>query len=326
MTISLVDIFFKEMRRRRARSLVTKNTLWPSQASVLSTDGNVIGSCLRNSFWKKTGEEQTNPVDDAVVAMGYMGTKIEDGLIDIFKNQGIYENNNVKWQAYGVSGEVDIIIRVPNDINPAEDDFYIVECKSCSGYYINKEVYGYYEGRGANRSYVRGKPKDKHLLQSALYAYVGREKGFKGTIIFYVSRDESKVTDFLITVDEQGQIFIDGDLETRFTVQDILDRYEILRTAIGDGELPDRDFKPEYTDAEVEALYRDKKISKTAHDNHKKGKTLYRDSECNYCEYQIKCLNQNSASTPVQAEDPFETINTDTPEEEMPAFIAHGSF
>lgn len=324
---SLKQKIMDELRRRRTRSLVDKNTLWPSQASVVTTTGDVIGKCLRASYWEKTGEEQTNPVDDAIVAMGYMGTKIEDGIIELCKNQGIWENNNVKWQANGISGEVDIIIRVLNqEVTPPKEELYIVECKSCSGYYVNKEVFGYYEGTGANRAYVKGKPKDKHLLQSVLYAHVAKDKGFKGTIIYYVSRDESKMTEFLVTVDDEGSIYINEELDSRFKVQDILNRYKLLQAAIDSQELPERDYKPEYTDEEVEYLYKAKIISKTAYENHKNRKTLYCDSECNYCEFKLKCLDQKQTSFEFK-EDPFNLTKQTTPiANEVPDYIKFGSF
>ncbi len=324
MSFSLKDKIFNELRRRRTRSLVDKNTLWPSQASVISTNGEVIGKCLRASFYEKTGETPTNIVDDAIVAMGYMGTKIEDGIIELCKNQGIWEANNIKWQAHGISGEVDIIIRVLNtDIYPHVEDMYIVECKSCSGYYVNKELFGYYEGSGSNRTYVKGKPKDKHLLQSVLYAHVAKDKGFKGTIIFYVSRDESKMTEFLVSVDDDGRIFINGELDQRFKVQDIISRYQVLQSTIDLNELPNRDYKPLYSDQEVEELYGLKKISKTAYENHKNKKTSYCDSECNYCEFKLKCLSEDSTMQSVQIDN--SSLFTNAATAQIPDYFRFGS-
>lgn len=326
MAFSLLTKVQEELRRKRTRSLVSKNTLWPSQASVVTRNGDIIGRCLRASFYSKTGESETNPVSDAVVAMGYMGTKIEDGLIDLLKNQGLWEANNIKWQAYGISGEVDVLIRtLDTTVTPPQERKYIVECKSCSGYYVNKELFGYGEGAGANRVYIKGKPKDKHLLQSVLYAQVGRESGFEGTILFYVSRDESKMTEFLITVDDDGTIFINGEVDPRFKVQDILSRYQVLQAALDANELPDRDYKPEYTDGEVEALYAGKKISKAANDNHKNRKALYCDTECNYCEFKLLCLDQNTATVPkVAIADPFELVESNAVAEQ-PEYLKYMS-
>jgi hypothetical protein len=323
MAFSLLAKVQEELRRKRTRSLVSKNTLWPSQASVVTRSGEIIGRCLRASFYSKTGVAETNPVSDAVVAMGYMGTKIEDGLIELLKNQGIWEANNIKWQAYGISGEVDVLIRtLDNTVTPPQERKYIVECKSCSGYYVNKELFGYNEGAGSNRQYIKGKPKDKHLLQSVLYAQVGKESGFEGTILFYVSRDESKMTEFLITVNDEGTIFINGEVDPRYKVQDILDRYSVLQAAIDANELPDRDYKPEYTDASVEALFQAKEISKAANDNHRNRKELYCDTECKYCEFKLHCLDQNTTKTPKVL---AESIEFEVSAVEMPEAFKYGS-
>ena len=324
MAFSLKQLVFEQIKRRRLRNLIDKNTLWPSQASVLSRSGDPIGKCLRASFYEKTGEAVTNPVSDRVTLMGYMGTMIEDGLIDLTKNAGIWEANNVKFEYQGVSGEIDIAIRPLNrEVNPPVEEEYIVECKSCSGYHINKQVFGYNEGRGENRTYVKGRPKDPHLLQAAIYAEVGKRKGFKGAIILYVSRDEADLAEFLITVDEEGKIFINGDLDPRFRIQDIFTRFSLLKNYIETKELPDRDYKPEYTDAEVEALFASKSISKTAYENHKNRKDLYCDSECNYCPFKLKCMGQVVQVFATPKEDPFDSI--EVKKEEKLDFFKHGS-
>jgi hypothetical protein len=328
MAFSLKKVVMDELKRKRMRSLVDKSTLWPSQAAVLTRTGQVVGKCLRASYYEKTGEAETNPVSDEVTAMGYMGTKIEDGLIDLLKNQGIWENNNVKWQRYNISGEVDVLIRILNTENviPVEE-LWTVECKSCSGYYANKELYGYYEGTGSNRAWVPGKPKDKHYLQACLYTYAGREK-CKGTILFYISRDESRMTEFFITTDDDGNIFLNGVLEQRFKIQDILDRYDLLQRAIDTQDLPDRDYKPEYSDAEVEYLYASKDISKAARDNHMSRKNLYADSDCTYCNFKLKCLDQQIQP---KQNDSFAVIDlfatSAAPSSSAkPDYIAYGSF
>lgn len=337
MAFSLKELMLNEMRRTRIRSLGSKQSLWPSQARVKTFDNQIIGQCLRASYWAKNNEPQTNPVSEEVMLMGYMGTKIEDGVIEITKNNGIWENNNVKWQAYGLSGEVDIILRVkePNEQNAIVENLYIVECKSCSGYFPNKEVFGYNKGAGANKQWVPGKPKDKHLMQGAIYAYVGKEK-FKGTIIIYVSRDESRLMEFLITLDDEGRIYINGNLEYRFTIHDILKSYEELQAAIDTKTLPARDYKPAYTNAEVASLYEKKEVSKAVFDSHNDGSKPYSDKECSYCPYKNKCLNPNLVTAApavvetvvkktASAEWDFFDKQTDITKEK-PAYILSGSF
>lgn len=326
MAFSLKKVVMDEIKKKRIRSIVDKNTLWPSQAAVRTRTGEVIGKCLRASYYEKTGETETNPVSDEVCAMGYMGKEIETGLIEIVKNQGIWENNNVKWQRYNISGEIDVLIRTLNRENggvPVEE-VYIVECKTCSGYFANKELYGYNEGAGNNKVWIKGKPKSKHYLQAALYAYAGREK-VKGTILFYISRDESRMMEFLIRVDNDGNIFVDEELETRFNINDVLERYEVLQKAIDLKELPDRDYNPEYTDAQVEHFYEIKKISKTARDNHINRKTLYADSDCNYCNFKLKCMGQAvTVQASIKEEIEFEIPKVTMAEK--PDYIQFGSY
>lgn len=295
------------MREPKVRSIGRRPTLYPSQARAETLNGP-LGTCLRSAYWSKTGEPKTNEVSDAVMLMAHMGNAIEDGLIDICKNMGMWVANNVKWynEAENVSGEIDVIIDMP-DTETGETIRVNVECKSCTGYYVNKEVFGYSEGRGKNRRYIPGRPKDKHLMQSALYADVTRGK-CAGTLVIYFSRDESKMTQFLVTVDEEGVIYIDGRRENRFTIKDIYASYRKLQEALDSESLPGRDYKPVYTDNEVGDLYGQKAISKTAYENHLNKKKEYRDKNCEYCNYLDKCLNMEQ------------------PAEVTPDFLAHGSF
>lgn len=297
------------MRKPRVRSIGRRPTLYPSQARAVGPDGEVHGTCLRSAYWSKTGEPVTNEVSDNVMLMAHMGNKIEDGLIDICKNMGMWVANSVKWynEKENVSGEIDVILDL-EDTETKEIIRVNVECKSCSGYYINKEVFGYSQGRGSKKVYIPGRPKVKHLMQSALYADVTREKGHAGTLVIYFSRDESRMTQFLVTVDDDGVIYIDGRREMRFTIRDCYESYRELQKHLDAGELPPRDYKPVYTDAEVGDLYGMKKISKTAYNNHLEKKKEYRDSECEYCKFRDTCLSLSE------------------PENATPEFLSHGSF
>lgn len=298
----------EHMRKPRVRSIGRRPTLYPSQARSRIL-GGVVGTCIRSAYWSKTGEPKTNEVSDNVMLMAHMGNKIEDGLIDICKDLGYWVANNVKWynEKENVSGEIDVILDVP-DTETNELVRMNVECKSCSGYYINKEVFGYSSGRGKNRTYIPGKPKDKHLMQSALYADVTRDKGHVGTLIIYFSRDEARMTQFLVTVDQDGVIYIDGRKEERFTIQNIYESYDELQDFLNKRELPPKDYKPFYTDNQVKDLYGMKEISKTVYEKHLDKKQEYRDKECEYCSYRDKCLS------------------IDVPVEDTPEFLAHGSF
>ena len=329
MTFTLKDKVMNEIKRRRTRSLGSKPTLWPSQASVQTNTGEVLGSCMRTSFYQKAGIKETNPVSAAVTLMGYMGTKIEDGLIDLIKNMGIWENNNVKWQAKGLSGEVDVICREDNRL-------WIVECKSCSGYHANKEVFGYMSGRGTAKRFVPGKPKIKHLMQAAIYADISKGT-CEGTMIIYISRDEAKMQEFLITIDNQGRILIDGYPEERFTMHDIYARYQTLQGYIDTNTLPAPEYKHSYTDDQVAALLASKEISAAAAEGHSSGEKPYMDKECSYCPFRQVCVRDGAGqrqgyvpgvvTEPTQADTIAEDwVMPETKKVERPAHFASGSF
>jgi hypothetical protein len=306
MSESLVPRLMAEIGTRRTRSLGDKKpTLWPSQASANTPEG-VVGQCLRASFYGKTGVPQTNPVSDGVKMMGYMGMEIEDGIIDLLKNLGLWDNNNVKWQAKGLSGEVDAIIREQNSDGTYRK--YVLEVKSCQGYYANKEVYGFWAGRAPNKAYQPGKPKDPHLMQAAIYADISKGE-CTGSLIVYVSRDEAKLCEFWIEIDDDGRILIDGVPELRFTMHDIYERYGALKEHIDLMKLPTRDFRHTYSDAEVADIYTRKGISKAANDAHMNGKKPYQDKGCLYCSHRDQCLLDGDRETSLALE-PVEVEET----------------
>jgi hypothetical protein len=347
MEYSLVKDLMGEVQRRRKRSYHPKPTLWASQGSAKQDDGTTLGKCLRAGYYEKTGVTVTNPVSDGVTMMGYMGLEIEDGLIELIKRTGRWENNNVKWIHKGVSGEVDIIMNVEPGSQWLQTGItmdigqVIVEAKSCSGYYANKEVFGTWSGRGNNKVYTPGRPKIAHLMQSALYADMSRGQA-DGCVCIYVSRDEAKLKEFLVQVHEDGNIYIDGVLELRFTMNDVHASFELLRGYIERKELPPTDYRSSYTNEEVEALFLRKGISAAAKKNHLEGSKPYQDTGCLYCGHRDVCLRDGaSATTREEVEAPDASVVAalatgeldffDAPASvqeatDTPAYIQHGSF
>lgn len=343
---SLKDAMMNEVTIRRIRKLGdSKPTLWASQAAAVNEDGEIYGKCLRSSYYYKEGIKETNPVSDAVTIMGYMGCRIEDGLIDLMKNQGVWENNSVRWEAKGLSGEVDAIARF-HELNPEngkmEEKIWVVECKSCSGYFANKEVYGYNSGRGDNKVWTPGKPKDPHLMQSAIYADISRGK-CEGCIVIYVSRDEAKLAEFRVVVEENGDIYINGVKELRFNMVQVYERYGQLRHHLENSILPECDYRHTYTNEEVEEIYTRKGLSAAAKKGHLDGSKPFRDPGCMYCNYRDKCISDglhavsdyqtkvDTSTAPVS--NPlagdfsfFETASTPLNAEERPDYMSRGAF
>lgn len=330
---NLKDVLMDEIKTKRTRGFkVGRPTLWPSQAAVFCRDGKFIGKCLRASFYEKMGIKETNPVSDGVTLMGYMGTMIEDGLIEMLKNRGMWEANNVKWNNGIVSGEVDVIIK---DLMSGKK--WTVECKSCNGYHANKELFGFMSGREPNKKWTPGKPKDKHLLQSSIYADVGRET-VEGVKLIYISRDEAKLQEFSITTDKDGNIYIDDKIEPRFNIADIYKCYDYLNKNLDEDTLPEPSYNTDYTDAEVTSMHKNGLISKTSYESHMSKEKAYMDKDCSYCQFRDLCLKDgftrknnytkgnvaSLANAPKDDLDFFDKIPT-TRSESKPDFFANGS-
>jgi hypothetical protein len=233
-------------------------------------------------------------------------------VTEAWKQMGIWENNSVKWEdrEKNLSGEYDVILK---EWNQDEDnfDFYGVEVKSFYGYHANKQILGHSSGRGKNKRWIPGKPKDEHLMQAALYVdhSAGKLKGFK---LFYVSRDDTEMKEFNITVDPTTkEIFIDGYKETRFTVNDIYDRYATLNTFANNEIKPQREFELEPSDERVQVLHARGEISATAYKDHISGKKKYQDWHCSYCDYKDHCWTVDTGN--------------ETVAEEVPEMHLHGS-
>ena len=306
----------KYIRRDKIRSLGKKPSFWPSQARAKNTNG-VMGKCLRASYYEKTGVPRTEKTSDQLELMAYMGNMIEDGLIDMLKNMGMWKGNNIKFfdEENSISGEIDVIIETLND-ETAMPELWNVECKSCSGYHINKEVFGYSSGRGANKTFVIGRPKIKHLMQASIYCAATKGK-CKGTKLIYFSRDESRMKEFEITISERGEVLVDGTVDKRFILSDIYESFQNLDSFLGSKTLPPKDYKYSYTDEQVESMFANGEISQTEKNNHMNGTRPYMDEECSYCMHRTKCQQDDK------------NVN-ETDKESEPCsnaeFFKHGSF
>jgi len=315
--INLKEKTLKWFARKQFRSK-TRGTLWPSEASVEYTnpwgETEVLGKCARAVYYRIKGIEPTNPPDAKSQIIFLLGHQVEAAVTEAWKQMGIWENNSVRWEDKdrNLSGEFDVILR-------EGDQLYGVECKSFYGYYANKQILGHWEGRGRNKRFIKGRPKDEHLMQAALYcAHTrGTLAGFK---IFYVSRDATDMGEFDITVDDKGTIYIDGVAETRFTINDIYDRYANVNEYVKNDELPEKDFEYKPSDERVEELAQRGVVSATALKNHQSKKQSYRDWHCSYCNYRDYCQNNMSEENAIKHEE--ETAENTS----MDDIMNHGSF
>jgi hypothetical protein len=217
-----------------------------------------------------------------------MGHAVESIVVEQWKQMGLWVDNNVKFTTdrlgFPLKGELDAILREPPD-----GRLYGIECKSFSGYFGTTEIMGNKKHPGA--------PKINQLLQTLVYTYIFKEELYCFRMV-YMARDEPENhRTFKIELANEGDLHypvIDGEINRAFTVEDIFSRYRLLQEYLDRDELPPRDYEDIYPDSKVEYLTSLGKVSKTARDDHFKGKKPCGDWQCRYCDVRHHCLNSGN--------------------------------
>lgn len=317
----LWDSLDKEVTRNRF-SGKRRESLYPSEASVISTDPEtnkktLLGSCQRKSWYRLMGYPQSEPFTPKSAHTFEFGKFAENYIIDLCKKAGIYNSNSVKfWDKDAfVSGELDVVVQPVND----NDGYIFLEVKSTWGGSIQngeekgkaKGLFDHHEGAGKYKRLVKGKPKIEHLLQLVVYLYNHKDDpNLYGGKIVYILRDNLNRTEFDVWLEEDGEgknhIYVNDEKMVGFTAEDIYVRFEQLRTAVrnslsilkdgGTPLPPERDYELYYSKESLEEKYANKEVSKTAYENHIAGKYLTGDWQCSYCSFKSLCwnLNQNT--------------------------------
>lgn len=271
----------------RPRTVTTREPhLYPSEASVKIThpDGTeeVLGTCMRAAYLRFTGEERESPNarSQFIFAMGHM---VEDVFLEQWKQMGVWVDDDVEFynNNYNIKGKLDAICKNP------DGEKYGVEVKSFYGYFAQTQIIG-------NRS-VTGKPKESQLLQTVVYAneFKNQLPYFK---MIYLERGNAARTEFKIEVrpvEGTDRVVVNGNVETRYTIQDIYDRYSLLTEHITNRDVPPSEFKLYYDDNEIERFYSKGRVSKTNYQkfkrNSKNPNNRPGDWQCSYCPYKKFC-------------------------------------
>ncbi|MGI0060527.1 MAG: hypothetical protein ACREBJ_12250, partial [Nitrosotalea sp.] len=85
---------------------------YPTQASVLDSDGTIIGSCLRANAFEFWGMPK-KPYNARTIWTFSLGKAVEDVLVTNLQEMGLYIARNKKFfnSDFFVSGELDIAVR-----------------------------------------------------------------------------------------------------------------------------------------------------------------------------------------------------------------------
>jgi hypothetical protein len=131
--------------------------VWPSEASADLFDtreSGIVGGCHRKSYFRLTGEAQSNTIDVVGARRFRTGRAMELDIINLAKGAGIFVACGVRYHVADIDLplEMDLIV-----IDKETKRLYIVENKTIFGYTANKKVI------------KDGHPKMEGVMQSVIY-------------------------------------------------------------------------------------------------------------------------------------------------------------
>ncbi len=285
---------------RKHLPIVRESHLYPTEASVelevnpLTGTPEVLGTCLRAAWYRSSGEFKGEAYSAYTHWVFSTGNAVEDAMTEKCKEMGIWVDNSVRFynKEYNISGEIDLIVVDPDTNKPV-----IVEQKTFSGYNATKSILG-------NKS-TKGAPKEAHLLQLLVYLETQKHIFELGKLI-YINKSAMGNAEFDVSIIQEGKDrypVVDGVVQRRFTIQQMLDRYKKLAGYIERKELPPRDFQLKWSDERVEAENELGNISKSKYEKWQKGKASIGDYQCGYCRYSQECWKLPSRLDLVAEED-----------------------
>lgn len=284
MISEILEEYFSE----QSRSPYTHNTVYPTQSSAYINHGSyqkLEGKCMRASFYNCMGipEEEEHSLRTQLIFK--MGDAAEDMLLALLEKKGVLFDSQTKFlnEKYNISGRTDGILKI-------KDQKVGLEIKSIGGnnsYAVNA-IWGSKWGKAA--------PKWQNLFQTLVYCYVFRDE-IDEFILLYIRRDTCEIKEFVISIQpKDGKMYacIDGVLDERYCVDDILARYGELKTFVDNKELPPREYFKVYPMASIPTYVRLGIISKRQAEKY--SQEPFGDFECRYCNYTELCDKNETGS------------------------------
>jgi hypothetical protein len=267
---------------------------WPSEAAAYKEiEGygtTLVGKGCKRRIWYRFNDV---PYSDPMLAEGYykamMGKVCESFIFDALNKKHTLLEHNIKFYSkkYNISGEIDALIQRPDN-----DHKVIVELKTFDGYFASKNIMGCWDSRGKGRSWIKGQPKDEHLLQAFLYDVLNNDNTIDFVKLMYLARDTVVRTEFDVshtTVDNTLYPVVDGQVRKDINGSKMLERYELYNLIVSQDTLPDRDYSLTYEPQDIEKRYKAGLIFKTSYEKHRNNGENIGDYECSYCPYKSHC-------------------------------------
>jgi len=297
----LIDsaIELENEKKQESRTPRKPDVFWPSSASVVFTneygEQEVHGKCLRSEYWSCKGEKTTNKTTAYSLRIWSGGNRVEDFEIKGAKTAGIHVDDDVPFEhvlpnGNKVRGKLDAIYNVQSeDVG--------IEYKTGYGNWFKRLQMGI----GSNNTklkitkYFKPAPKEANVLQVMLYLDHFKER-LKRFFLIYLDRGDGSNHEFEMTLDTEGYPVIDGEVDKKYSVQNIYTRFDELKLYLDSDQVPPPDFEAMMSDERVEELHAAKRLSKKAYDGHQRWKNDEQGGRrasyfmCGgYCPYELKC-------------------------------------
>lgn len=260
-----------------------RSAFFPSEASVVTVNGDIIGTCAYATYLSFLNTPISNPIDARGQWTLDMGKMVEERYIEMLKRRGVWIGNNIKYYdpVSDISGEIDVLL-VDRNVEP--EIIIGAEVKSAYGSKFRTSI---------------GKfPKLENLLQVALYLDYFK---FPYWILVYHARDTQEQVEYRIQITEEKLIAPNGEEITRhhllvdsiplklFYVEDIYARYRLIEEHVASRKFPPKDYTYGYTEEQTKERFNNGVISKWKMTKIKAGNLVDSDWQCLYCKYLNAC-------------------------------------
>lgn len=305
-----------------------KNIAWPSECLAQLGD-MAVGECKRALFYKILGSKPTEPMSVRGQGICDAGIMYENYYIDKYRQLKMLYDEQVpiEFTMPGTNhkiictGRIDAIIKYDGTKKA-------IEMKSVSAYKAPSTM---------GNSKTVGLPAVRNLMQAMLYKYYlskteeGKKLGVDEVYLQYINRSDNSICYYRVDLDEEGYAIItefdqagkEGETlclqnvpsfnelihrngnssssdsrlaELRVSVNDIFSKFDLVYDYAKSEMLPGRDYTHIYDADRIELEYKIGRISKQKYNKAKKGEPLG-DTQCKYCDFLTKCLNDSGIRT-----------------------------
>lgn len=270
----------KEHFNKNARPPLKHSNLYPTQSSAFIEHPKykkLEGKCMRAVYYNCLGVPEQEELTVEKNLIFRIGDYTEKMILDILEKDGKLIDKGVKFtiDKYNISGKLDAIF----DYNGRKVG---LEIKSIGS---NKYSIASIFGNQWNDPF----PKWQNLFQTLVYCYAFKDE-IDEFILLYIRRDTCEIKEFVISVQpKDGKLYgcIDGKIDYRFCINDILERYKTISGYVENKKLPPREYMKVYPREHIKDYVRLGVISKFMGDKYKE--EPFGDFECRYCGYSKRC-------------------------------------